>query len=179
MYADNIAKFLFANGFKISTSKQAVLFRTNVQEQNGRQRQAQYRQRAPLVFQYCFLLGHRLRRETNLEQRCLKHLNALRAISGSSWGASKSSLLQVYLATIRSVMDYGSEAVNLGNERIKSFYEKIQAQAPAICCGSMHGTSIASLQILHTIFADRSLWRIVTPVACELTVATRARQFFC
>ena len=48
---------------------------------------------------------------------------------------------------IRSVLDYRCEAVDLGNERIKSVYEKIQAQALAICCGSMHGTSTASLQV--------------------------------
>ena len=70
-----------------------------------------------------------------VEQRCLKRLNALRTTSGSSWGASKSSLLQVYRATIRSVKDYGCEAADLGSERIKSVYEKIQAQALAICCG--------------------------------------------
>ena len=83
----------------------------------------------------------------SVEQRCLKRLNALRAISGSSWGASRSSLLQVYRATIRSVLDHGCEAVDLGNERIKSIYEKIQAQALGICCGSMRGTSTASLQV--------------------------------
>ena len=82
-----------------------------------------------------------------VEQRCLKRLNALRTISGSSWGASKSNLLQVYRATIQSVMDYGCEAVVLGGEQIKNVYEKIKAHAPAICCSITHGTSTASLQV--------------------------------
>ena len=148
------AKFIFANTFKISTSKsQAVLFRRNRLDVNVKLSIGNENELLSLSNIATFLgivLGERLTWSVHaqtVEQRCLKRLNALRAISGRSWGASKSSLLQVYRATIRSVLDYGCEAVDLGNERIKSFYEKIQAQALAICCGSMRGTSTASLQV--------------------------------
>ena len=146
------AKFLFANGFKISTSKsQAVLFRRNRMDANVKLSIGH--ELLSLSNTATFLgivLDERLTWNSHaqaVEQRCLKRLNALRAISGSSWGVSKSSLLQVYRATIRSVMDCGCEAVDLGSERIKSVYEKIQAQAVAICCGSMRGISTASLQV--------------------------------
>ena len=145
------AKFLFANGFKLSSSKsQAVLFRRN--RINANVKLSIGNELLSLSNTATFLgivLDERLTWSAHaqtVEQRCLKRLNALRAISGSSWGASRSSL-QVYRATIRSVLDYGCEAVDLGNERIKSVYEKIQAQALAICCGSMLGTSTASLQV--------------------------------
>ena len=146
------AKFLIANGFKTSTSKtQAVLFCRNRMDANVKL--SIDHELLSLSNTATFLgidIDDRLTWSAHaltVEQRYLKHLNALRAISGSSWGASKSSLLQVYRATIRSVLDYGCEAVDLGNERIKSIYKKIQAQALAICCGSMHGTSTASLQV--------------------------------
>ena len=42
--------------------------------------------------------------------RCKVRLILMRAISGSSWGASRSILLIVYKALIRSVIDYGSRA---------------------------------------------------------------------
>ena len=146
------AKFLFANGFKLSTSNsQAVLFRRNRIDANVKLSIGnELLSLSNTVTFLGIVLDERLTwsaHEQTVEQRCLKRLNALRAISGSSWGACRSSLLQVYRATIRSVLDYGCEVVDLGNERIKSVYEKIQAQALAICFGSMHGTSTASLQV--------------------------------
>ena len=40
--------------------------------------------------------------------RCKVRLNLMHAISGSTWGASRSILLLVYKALIGSVIDYGS-----------------------------------------------------------------------
>ena len=77
----------------------------------------------------------------------MKRLNAMRAISGSSWGASKTNLLQVYRATIRSVLDYGCEVIDLGCKQIADTYDKLQYQALKICCGGMKGTSASSLQV--------------------------------
>ena len=79
------AKFLFANGFEISTCKlQAVLFRRNRTDANVKLSSATF---------LGIVLDERLTWSASqaVEQRCLKRLNALRAISGSSWGASKSS----------------------------------------------------------------------------------------
>ena len=70
----------------------------------------------------------------------------MRAISRSSWGASKSNLLQVW-ATIRSVLDYGCEVIDLGCKQIADTYDKLQYQALKICCGGMKGTSASSLQV--------------------------------
>ena len=42
--------------------------------------------------------------------RCKVRLNLMRAISRSTWGVSRSILLIVYKALIRSVSDYGSIA---------------------------------------------------------------------
>src|SRR6218665_610165 len=39
--------------------------------------------------------------------RCRKRLNLMRAMAGSHWGASTTTLLMVFRALIRSVLDYG------------------------------------------------------------------------
>ena len=116
------AKFLSANGFNISASKsQAVLFtnsRVKRSEANIRLRIG--KEQIPLSPTATFLgivLDARLSWSAHAEAvktRCMKRLNAMRAIPGSSWGASKSNLLQVYRATIRSVLDYGCEVIDLG-----------------------------------------------------------------
>ena len=77
----------------------------------------------------------------------MKRFKAMRAISGSCWGASKSNLLQVYRATIRSVLDYGCEVIDLGCKQIADTYDKLQYQVLKICCGGMKGTSASSLQV--------------------------------
>ena len=98
----------------------------------------------------------------------------MRAISGSSWGASKSNLLQVYRATIRSVLDYGSEAIDLGCKEIIDTYDKRQYQALKICCGDMKGTSAVprlckwnEVSFLST-YVVRSSWQ-TTPLSLSPT----------
>ena len=147
------AKFLSANGFKISASKsQAVLFtnsRVKRSEANIRLRIG--KEQIPLSPTATFLgivldaiLSWSAHAEA-VKTRCMKRLNAMRAISGSSWDASKSNPLKVYRATIRSVLDYGCEVIDLGCKQITD--DKLQYQALKICCGGMKGTSASSLQV--------------------------------
>ena len=41
-----------------------------------------------------------------IEEKCKKRLNLMRSIAGNTWGASKKSLLTIYRALIRSILDY-------------------------------------------------------------------------
>ena len=77
--------------------------------------------------------------------RCQKRINLMRCLSGTNWGANKRSLLHIYKATIRSVLEYGSAAFNSATPTVKAKLDKIQAQALRIACGAMKSTSIASL----------------------------------
>ena len=52
--------------------------------------------------------------------RCKQRLNLMRCVSGNSWGANKTSLLHIYRATIRSIIDYGSAAYNSALPYVKS-----------------------------------------------------------
>ena len=46
-------------------------------------------------------------------EKCNKRMNILRVLSGTRWGSSKTMLLIVYKAMIRSVIDYGSIAYDI------------------------------------------------------------------
>ena len=74
-------------------------------------------------------------------------MNLMKAISGTTWGACKSTLLQVYRAMIRSILDYGCTAYNTASRKLKEKLDKIQSQALRICTGAMRITATAALQV--------------------------------
>jgi len=80
-------------------------------------------------------------------ERCKKRLNFMRSVSGIAWGANKESLLIIYKALIRSVIDYGCSAYNTASDNVKYKLDKIQAQALRISCGAMKCTAVAALQV--------------------------------
>ena len=43
-----------------------------------------------------------------IEDKCKKRINLMRAVSGNAWGASKKTLLTIYRALIRSIIDHGA-----------------------------------------------------------------------
>ena len=43
-----------------------------------------------------------------LKAKCLKSLNILKVLSHTTWGADRTTLLQLYRSLIRSKLDYGS-----------------------------------------------------------------------
>ena len=158
---NNMAKFLSANGFKISASKsQAVLFTNNSVKRSGpipdsvSAKKLSHSQMATFLG---IVLDAKLNWSAHTEAiktRYMKRLNAVRAISGSPWGANKSNLLQVYRATIRPLLDYGCEAIDMKCKQITEVYNKIHYQTLKICCGGMKGTS----EILST-YVIRNSWQ--------------------
>ena len=80
-------------------------------------------------------------------KKCNTRLNLMRSISGSSWGASQSSLMTIYRALIRAVIDYGAIAYDTATEAQKRRLDKIQYQALRIATGAMTSTSLVALQV--------------------------------
>ena len=79
--------------------------------------------------------------------RCKPRLNLMRCISGTSWDADKKSLLHIYQALIRSIIDYGCEAYHSASPSILAKIDRVQSYALRICCGAMKCSSIAALQV--------------------------------
>ncbi len=70
-----------------------------------------------------------------MEDKCKKVINVI-CLTGREWGASRSSLKSIYVALIRSVLDYGSIVVGSTAKSLLKRLEVIQNQALRICCGA-------------------------------------------
>ncbi|KAI2646647.1 RNA-directed DNA polymerase from mobile element jockey [Labeo rohita] len=79
--------------------------------------------------------------------KCKRVLNIMKCMAGQEWGADRRALKTVYIAMIRSVLDYGSMAYGLAAKCHLVKLDRIQAQALRICCGAYITTPIASLQV--------------------------------
>jgi len=75
-----------------------------------------------------------------------KTLNLMRAVSGKHWGANRESLLMIYKALVRSVIDYGAIAYDNATESQLARLDSVQCQALRISTGAMTGTSLAIMQ---------------------------------
>ena len=83
----------------------------------------------------------------NLVNRCQKDLNVMRAISGSSWGANRDTLLTLYRSLIRSKIEYGCEAYHNAAVSTLRRLESVQYQALKLVTGAATGTSHHALLV--------------------------------
>lgn len=79
--------------------------------------------------------------------KCKKILNVMRCLRGSEWGASRSALKKIYVALIRSVLDYGSAAYGSASKSSLKKLKVVQAQALRLCCGAFTSTPVSALQV--------------------------------
>ena len=79
-------------------------------------------------------------------EKCKKRLNLMRAVSGYYWGASKKSLLAIYKALIRSILDYGDVAYSSASQSLLNKLCTIQTEALRLCCGAPKNTAALTLQ---------------------------------
>jgi ribonuclease HI len=82
----------------------------------------------------------------SIAERANKCLNLMRALCGTHWGASKSNLLLIYRAKIRSVIDYSCVVVENASFSVLKLLDTIQYKALLIVTGGMRGTALSSLQ---------------------------------
>ena len=80
-----------------------------------------------------------------IEEKCKKKLEYTAYDQRSVMGAGKATLLTVYRALIRSVLDYGSIAYNSTSLTNKLKLDRIQSKALRIICGAFCSTSILRL----------------------------------
>ncbi len=79
--------------------------------------------------------------------KCKKALNVMRCLVGSECGASCSSLRNIYLAVIKSAIDYGLTAYGSASQHVLGEIDKVQKQALRICCGVIRTSPKAALQV--------------------------------
>ena len=76
-----------------------------------------------------------------------QRLNIMRALAGSSWGADRQLLINVYVTYIRSKLLYGISAVASASKTSLYRLERIQSAAIRIAVGARSTSPIKALQV--------------------------------
>jgi hypothetical protein len=79
--------------------------------------------------------------------KCKKVLNVMCCLMGKKWRAGRSSLRTMYVALIRSVIDYGSIAYGWAPRTSLKRLEVIQGQGLRICSGAFQTSPVDALQV--------------------------------
>ena len=82
-----------------------------------------------------------------LKEKCNRDLNLLKLVSGTSFGADKKNLLNLYKALILSKLDYGAQAYNSACDSLLKTLDSIQNLALRIATGALRSTPTNTLEI--------------------------------
>ena len=83
-----------------------------------------------------------------IETSCTKRTNILKCITGTTWGADTKTLLLLYRALIRPVLDYACEVYTSASKTLLVKINSIQYQCLKICTGAPARTSLEALLVL-------------------------------
>uniref|UniRef100_A0A8C2Q875 Reverse transcriptase n=1 Tax=Cyprinus carpio TaxID=7962 RepID=A0A8C2Q875_CYPCA len=82
-----------------------------------------------------------------IEEKCKRVINVMRCLRGKEWGASRLAMKKIYMALIRSVLDYGCVVFGSAAQSLLKKLDVIQAQALRLCCGAFKTTPVSALQV--------------------------------
>ena len=88
---------------------------------------------------------------TTLKQDCKRRLHVMRALSSTTWGCSRKVLHRVYIAYVRSKMEYGSVLFTHVNPKQFQMLDVIQNEAMRCILGARKTSPILSLQVESSI----------------------------
>lgn len=80
-----------------------------------------------------------------LRAKCMKAMNILRALSGTSWGADRESMLRLYRALIRSKLDYGSIVYNSARKSYLKPLNTVHNAGIRLATGALRTSRVESL----------------------------------
>ena len=83
----------------------------------------------------------------DLKTSCERRLNLLKRLAGTTWGADKSTLRQLYIGYIRSKLDYCSPIQTAGIKKAQEDLDKVQNQGIRLVCGAIRTTPTAACEI--------------------------------
>ena len=84
-----------------------------------------------------------------VEEYCNKRINLLKFVSGTKWGANRSSLYKLYTALILSKIDYACEFYYSTNQQNRYKLDCIQHKCLRLCTGAFKSTPINILLITN------------------------------
>ncbi len=80
-------------------------------------------------------------------KKCSKILNLMRCVVGQEWGANKQSMITLYCALLRSVLDYGCIVYGSASISMLKKLDLIQARALRCITGAIKTTPISAMQV--------------------------------
>ena len=150
---NHIAKWTTRHGFQISTEKTiAVHFhnRRNIQNEIILQLNNQNILFKDEVKFLGLVFDRKLcwKAHVNyLKNKCVKSLSLMKCLSNMSWGADKQSLLRIYRATTRSILDYASPIYGSAKPYVLKKLNSVHNSALRICTGAFKSSPIPSLLV--------------------------------
>ena len=148
---DKVTNWCSTWGFRVNVNKSAVVNFTRRRKLSPTQLTVN-NSNLPEQKEYRYLgltldsrLNYRQHART-ITQKVEKRFNLLRLLSGTSWGASRKSLLTMYRAFIRPVMEYGFEAYLFSPKYVSKAIQRLQNSGLRICSGAMASTPVCVLQ---------------------------------
>lgn len=82
-----------------------------------------------------------------LKEKCIKRLNIMKCLAGTSWGASREILLKFYTVYIQSLINYGKVIYSSASPSLKHSLEIIRNTGLRISTGARRTTPIKSLEV--------------------------------
>ncbi|CAL4066066.1 unnamed protein product, partial [Meganyctiphanes norvegica] len=82
-----------------------------------------------------------------VKYECMRKLNILRALSGTSWGADRENLLKIYEAICRSRINYGCPAFLTASDTNLKTLQIIQNSALRVALGAWRSTNTSALHV--------------------------------
>lgn len=79
--------------------------------------------------------------------KCKKVLNVMRCLAGLEWGACFSALKYIYIALIRSKLDYGCTVYGSAAKSVLTELDVVQARALRICLEAIITSPVCALQV--------------------------------
>ncbi len=149
---DKVVEWGYDWGFRFSKEKtQTVFFTTKrIQEEFKLMMYGKELERVASIKFLGVILDARLtfaEHIKKMEDKCKKVINVMRCLTEREWGASFSSLKSIYVALIRSVLDYVSIVVGSAAKSLLMRLDVIQNQALRICCGAFKTSSAPAIQV--------------------------------
>ncbi|KAG8284048.1 hypothetical protein J6590_108227 [Homalodisca vitripennis] len=81
----------------------------------------------------------------NLKSKCLKRLNLIRALSGTTWGADRTCMLRFYKAFIRSCLDYGCQVYGSARPNALKMLDSIHNSSLRLATGALRSSPVISI----------------------------------
>ena len=80
-----------------------------------------------------------------LKEKCLKAMNILKVLSGTSWGADRTSMLRLYRSLIRSKLDFGCTIYASARKSYIGILDPVHNAGIRLCTGAFRTSPIVSL----------------------------------